>query len=72
MSSDVWKTLQDNWKLYQKKYWNKVDDQYENLIQAGWPTSGLVDKRGKELVELKLQVLAQLKQVVVDDPKRKL
>ncbi len=30
-SSDVWKTLQDHWKLYQKKYWNKVDDQDENL-----------------------------------------
>ena len=29
--SDVWKTLQDHWKLYQKKYWNKVDDQDENL-----------------------------------------
>jgi hypothetical protein len=32
----------------------------------------LVDKQGKELVELKLQVLAELKQVVVDDPKWKL
>jgi hypothetical protein len=32
----------------------------------------LVDKRGKELVELKLQVLAQIKRVVVDDPKWKL
>ena len=32
----------------------------------------LVDKRGKEIVELKLQVLAWLKRVVVDDPKRKL
>jgi hypothetical protein len=32
----------------------------------------LVDKRGKELVELKLQVLAWLKRVVVDDPKKKL
>jgi hypothetical protein len=30
-SSYVWKTLQDHWKLYQKKYWNKVDDQDENL-----------------------------------------
>ncbi len=30
-SSDVWKTLQDHWKLYQKKYWNKVDEQDENL-----------------------------------------
>ena len=30
-SSDVWKTLQDHWKLYQKKYWNKLDDQDENL-----------------------------------------
>jgi hypothetical protein len=30
-SSDVWWTLQDHWKLYQKKYWNKVDDQDENL-----------------------------------------
>ncbi len=30
-SSDVWKTLQDRWKSYQKKYWNKVDDQDENL-----------------------------------------
>jgi hypothetical protein len=31
-SSDVWKTLEDHWKLYQKKYWNKVDDQEENLF----------------------------------------
>ncbi len=31
-SSDVWKTLEDHWKLYQKKYWNKVDDQDENLF----------------------------------------
>jgi hypothetical protein len=30
-SSDVRKTLQDHWKLYQKTYWNKVDDQDENL-----------------------------------------
>ncbi len=30
-SSDVWKKLQDHWKLYQKKYWNKVDDKDENL-----------------------------------------
>jgi hypothetical protein len=30
-SSDVWKTLQDHWKLYQKKYCSKVDDQDENL-----------------------------------------
>ncbi len=30
-SSDVWKTLPDHWKMYQKKYWNKVDDQNENL-----------------------------------------
>jgi hypothetical protein len=30
-SSDVWKTLEDHWKLYQKKYWNKVNDQDENL-----------------------------------------
>ncbi len=30
-SSEVWKTLHDHWKLYQKKYWNKVDDQDENL-----------------------------------------
>ena len=30
-SSDVWRTLQVHWKLYQKKYWNKVDDQDENL-----------------------------------------
>ena len=31
IQGDVWKTLQDHWKLYQKKYWNKVDDQDENL-----------------------------------------
>ncbi len=31
-SSDVWKTLPDQWKLYQKKYWNKVDDQDENIF----------------------------------------
>ncbi len=30
-SSDVWKTPQDQWKLYQKKYCKKVDDQDENL-----------------------------------------
>jgi hypothetical protein len=30
-SSDVWKILQDHWKLYQKKYLNKVHDQDENL-----------------------------------------
>jgi hypothetical protein len=30
-SSEVWKPLHDHWKLYQKKYWNKVDDQDENL-----------------------------------------
>ncbi len=30
-SSEVWKTCQDYWKLYQKKYWNNVDDQDENL-----------------------------------------
>jgi hypothetical protein len=30
-SSGVWKTLQDHWKLYRKKYWKKVDDQDENL-----------------------------------------
>jgi hypothetical protein len=30
-SGDVWRTLQDHWKLYQKKYWNKVDDQDENI-----------------------------------------
>ncbi len=24
-SSDVWKTLQDHWKLYQKKHYNKGD-----------------------------------------------
>jgi hypothetical protein len=29
-SSEAWMTLQDHWKLYQKKYWNKVDDQDEN------------------------------------------
>jgi hypothetical protein len=30
-SSDVWSTLQDHWKLNQKKYWNKVDEQDDNL-----------------------------------------
>jgi hypothetical protein len=34
-SSDVWKTLQNHWKLYQNKYWNKVDDQAENLSAQG-------------------------------------
>jgi hypothetical protein len=27
----------------------------------GWPTSGLVDKQGQELVELKLQVLVEVR-----------
>ncbi len=31
-SSYVWKTLEDHWKLYQMKNWNKVDDQDENLF----------------------------------------
>jgi hypothetical protein len=30
-SSDVRKTLKDHWKLYQKKYWNKVEYQDKNL-----------------------------------------
>jgi hypothetical protein len=43
------------------------------VILAGWPTSGLVDKQGQELVELKLQVLVEVRtSSVVDDPKRKL
>jgi hypothetical protein len=29
-SSDVWKTLQDNWKLYQKKHYNRGDIQDED------------------------------------------
>jgi hypothetical protein len=31
-SSDVWKTLQDHWKIYQTKYYNKSDtSQDDNL-----------------------------------------
>ncbi len=29
-SSDVWKTLQDHWKLYQKKHHDKGDNQDED------------------------------------------
>ncbi len=30
-SSDVWNTLQDHWKLYQKKHYNRDDNQVEEL-----------------------------------------
>ena len=30
-SSDVWNTLQDNWKLYQKKHYARDDNQVEEL-----------------------------------------
>jgi hypothetical protein len=32
-SSDVWNTLQDNWKLYQKKLYARDDDQVEELMK---------------------------------------
>ena len=38
-----------------------VDDDVELTQASRWPTSGLVDKRGQELVELKLQVLVEVK-----------
>ncbi len=30
-SSDVWNTLQDHWKLYQKKHYARDDNQFEEL-----------------------------------------
>jgi hypothetical protein len=30
-SSDVWETLQEFWKLYQKKHYARVDDQDDDL-----------------------------------------
>ncbi len=30
-SSDVWNTLQDHWKLYQKKHYARDDNQVEEL-----------------------------------------
>ncbi len=30
-SSDVWNTLQDHWKLYQKKHYARYDNQVEEL-----------------------------------------
>jgi hypothetical protein len=30
-SSDVWNTLQDHWKLYQKKHYVRDDNQVEEL-----------------------------------------
>ncbi len=30
-SSDVWKTFQDHWKLYQKKHYTRDDNQVEEL-----------------------------------------
>ncbi len=32
-SSDVWNTLQDHWKLYQKKYYARDDNQVEELVE---------------------------------------
>jgi hypothetical protein len=32
-SSDVWNTLQDHWKLYQKKHYARDDDQVEKLME---------------------------------------
>jgi hypothetical protein len=32
-SSDVWNILQDHWKLYQKKYYARDDDQVEELME---------------------------------------
>ncbi len=32
-SSDVWNTLQDHWKLYQKKYNARDDKQVEELME---------------------------------------
>jgi hypothetical protein len=32
-SSDVWNTLQDYWKLYQKKHYVRDDNQVEELIE---------------------------------------
>jgi hypothetical protein len=33
-SSDVWDTLQDNWKLYQKKHYARDDDKVEKLMET--------------------------------------
>ena len=32
-SSDVWNTLQNHWKLYQKKRYARNDDQVEELME---------------------------------------
>jgi hypothetical protein len=32
-SSDVWNTLQDHWKLYQKKHYARDDNQGEELME---------------------------------------
>ncbi len=32
-SSDVWNTLQDHWRLYQKRHYAKDDDQVEELME---------------------------------------
>ncbi len=32
-SSDVWNTLQDHWKLYQKKHYTRDDSQVEELME---------------------------------------
>ncbi len=32
-SSDVWNTLQDHWKLYQKKYYARDDNQVGELME---------------------------------------
>ena len=29
-SSDVWKTLQDHWKMYQRKHYNKSDSSQDD------------------------------------------
>ncbi len=33
-SSDVWNTLQDHWKLYQKKLYTRDDNQVEEFREA--------------------------------------
>ncbi len=32
-SSDVWNTLQDHWKFYQKKHYARDDNQVEELME---------------------------------------
>jgi hypothetical protein len=34
ISNDVWNTLQDHWKLYQKKHYARDDDQVEKLRES--------------------------------------